>query len=194
LDRLSRIWRTEIQHVHIDTDTGQAVGREFMVPHTPYRVDGYVAGSRTIVEFLGDYWHGNPREYSSDRINHSTGKTFGLLYQETCLRLRALAYMGYQVYFVWASDVKQIYKAYREYPDQVDGALIRCLEQVHAAKRPRSGAMEDTEKEAETELLQFQSHGSPVKRLKSWPEEVLGLAPGHGSNPPIHTHSTSMVV
>jgi hypothetical protein len=33
---------------------------EFSIPNTKYRVDGYIVESKTVLEFLGDFYHGCP--------------------------------------------------------------------------------------------------------------------------------------
>jgi hypothetical protein len=107
LDRLSAHWAIPIRHLHVDPTTGDVKGREYEIPQTSYRVDGFVHSSNTVVEFLGDYWHGNPALFSSSKINHSTGKTFGVLLQQTHTRLQQLARRGYRVLYVWASEYKE---------------------------------------------------------------------------------------
>jgi hypothetical protein len=67
-------------------------------------VDAYHADSRTVFEFLGDYWHGHPRlQTNSDASNH-----FGTLHCEsfarTELKLRTLWRAQYNVYYIWESD------------------------------------------------------------------------------------------
>jgi ssDNA-binding Zn-finger/Zn-ribbon topoisomerase 1 len=69
-----------------------------------FRVDGYNKKTNTIYEFNGDFWHGNPKKYSSNIINPVSGVTYGDLYKNTCLREIKLKNNGYQVISIWESD------------------------------------------------------------------------------------------
>ena len=68
------------------------------------KVDGFDTKTNTVYEFLGDYWHGNPKKYSADKINAHNKKTFGQLYKEWTDRKRLLETFGYKVVYVWWSD------------------------------------------------------------------------------------------
>ncbi|XP_053406937.1 uncharacterized protein LOC128559427 [Mercenaria mercenaria] len=49
----------------------------------PYRVDGYyesVNGEKIVLEFHGDFWHGNPAKYSRSTVNPVNQFTMGELY------------------------------------------------------------------------------------------------------------------
>ena len=50
---------------------------------TYYRADGYYAPTKTIYEYYGDFWHGNPTVFNLNESNNITHKTFGQLYQYT---------------------------------------------------------------------------------------------------------------
>jgi hypothetical protein len=65
--------------------------------------DGFDPASNTVYEFLGDFWHGNPSQYSAGDVNSVTGTTFGELYDKTTERLRSLA-ENHKVVFIWQSD------------------------------------------------------------------------------------------
>ena len=69
-----------------------------------YIVDGYDPNTNTIYEFLGDYWHGNPKIYNQFEYNKKVGKTFGELYENTIKRNKELELMGYNVVCMWESD------------------------------------------------------------------------------------------
>lgn len=68
-----------------------------------YKVDGWCEETKTIYEFHGDYWHGNPKVYQwrMDEVNMSNGKTFGQLYFETCKKTQSLRALGYRVIEKW---------------------------------------------------------------------------------------------
>lgn len=57
-------------------------------------------------EFLGKFWHGDPREYAHDKQNTLAGSTFGELYARTLERLAALKRHGFEVRYVWELDFK----------------------------------------------------------------------------------------
>ena len=51
----------------------------------PYKVDGYYETDteRVVLEFHGDFWHGNPNKYSKNTVNSVTKLTMGELYENT---------------------------------------------------------------------------------------------------------------
>lgn len=57
-----------------------------------------------IIEFNGDYWHGNPKIYDSHYINKRAHKTMGELYQKTLEKERTLTEAGYTVWSIWESE------------------------------------------------------------------------------------------
>lgn len=66
-----------------------------------YIVDGINLEDKIIYEFYGDYWHGNPKFYKSDDINHFNKKTFGELYSKTIQREEELKQLGYTLITKW---------------------------------------------------------------------------------------------
>ncbi len=70
------------------------------------KVDGYDPKSNIIYEFLGDYWHGNPKLYKSTDINKRTGTTFGELYNNTFDRFQLFKDNGYIIKYIWEMDWK----------------------------------------------------------------------------------------
>lgn len=73
-----------------------------------YMVDAYNPYTKTIYEFYGDYWHGNPNKYKSDEINLTVKKSFGNLYTKTINREVILKNSGYSIIFIWESDYLKI--------------------------------------------------------------------------------------
>lgn len=76
-------------------------GRKFVV-------DGFDPETNMIYEFLGDFWHGNPDLYESDKMNRKVGKTFGDLNTETMDRLSLLKGAGFNVFYIWEKDFKAL--------------------------------------------------------------------------------------
>jgi len=72
--------------------------------------DGYDPETNTIYEYLGDYWHGNPKCYKKEDLNEITHKTFGELYNETGKRLKKLKENGYNIKYVWEEDWQKFIK------------------------------------------------------------------------------------
>jgi G:T-mismatch repair DNA endonuclease (very short patch repair protein) len=79
-------------------------GGEMVVPGTRYRADGYSDGC--VWEFDGDYFHGNPRIYASDKaFPHSkTGVTFGDHLVRTVRKRVMLRSLGFKVIHVWEDE------------------------------------------------------------------------------------------
>jgi len=51
----------------------------------PYKMDGYYEANdqKVVMEFHGDFWHGNPKCYAATTLNKVIGLTMGDLYQRT---------------------------------------------------------------------------------------------------------------
>lgn len=90
-----------IVHRHTRAD-GVSVGEEFRVKN--FSVDGYVPEHKIILEFLGDFYHGNPAKYDPNAINPTRRTTFGELYTNTYERHKTIASSGYRVYYIWESE------------------------------------------------------------------------------------------
>ena len=69
------------------------------------KVDGFDKDHNMIYEYLGDYYHGNPKLFSSTEVTYF-GKTFGELYDNTLIRFEKIKQSGYVLEYIWASDVK----------------------------------------------------------------------------------------
>jgi hypothetical protein len=84
-------------------------GGEFRIPGTRYRVDGFIQESSTVLEFLGDPWHGNPYRYKLDDYcnPYDKTKTAGQLYEETMTRLKHIHSLGYTVIYIWESEYRK---------------------------------------------------------------------------------------
>ena len=69
-----------------------------------YRVDGYDPDNNVVFEFLGSYWHGDPKIYSSEAMNKTVGKSMDQLYTETMARINYIRAQGYAVEYIWESE------------------------------------------------------------------------------------------
>ena len=72
-----------------------------------YKVDGYDPDTKTIYEFYGDYWHGNPAKYPPEMINTQAHANMQELHHRTIVREAALVDAGYTVQKVWESDYRR---------------------------------------------------------------------------------------
>jgi len=73
-----------------------------------YKVDGLDPHTKTIYEFYGDFFHGNPNnsKFKPEAYNKITHCTFGELYTKTLAKESALKAAGYTVISIWESDYK----------------------------------------------------------------------------------------
>jgi hypothetical protein len=80
--------------------------KRLVIGKRAFNVDAYIPRSKTVYEFYGDYWHGNPDVHGRKEINTMNGWTFGDLYDRTMAREKALKRAGYKVVSIWESDWK----------------------------------------------------------------------------------------
>ena len=71
------------------------------------QVDGYIPETKTVYEFYGDYWHGNPQVYKMKDYNKLNKKSFGQLYRLTIRREKLIKKAGYKLITIWESDFKK---------------------------------------------------------------------------------------
>lgn len=70
-------------------------------------VDGYDPTTKTVYEFLGDYWHGNPTKYNPSDIHPRRKVSYQTLYDETFSSFQKLKSFGYNVKYIWETNWKQ---------------------------------------------------------------------------------------
>jgi len=83
------------------------------------RVDGYDPITKTVYEFNGDEWHGNPATRLPTGINRKLKITYGELHLKTIQRQKLLESAGYTVISIWESDFDKIYPV-EELPEGAD--------------------------------------------------------------------------
>jgi hypothetical protein len=81
--------------------------KELRIKELNFIVDGFDSTTNTVYEFLGDYWHGNPKIFSSEEVNPTNKKTYGVLYKEWLDRKALLEKAGYKVVYIWESDFER---------------------------------------------------------------------------------------
>lgn len=69
-----------------------------------FKVDGYIPETKTVYEFYGDFWHGNPQKYRCQDFNYVVKKSFGTLYQNTLMRMNKIKAAGYNFIYIWESE------------------------------------------------------------------------------------------
>lgn len=69
-----------------------------------FNVDALVG--KTVYEFDGDYYHGNPDVHPPGKINHRCGVTMRELHERTLQRRKELIDAGYEIVFIWEKDWK----------------------------------------------------------------------------------------
>jgi hypothetical protein len=79
---------------------------EFYISSIRYKADGYCKENNTIYEFLGDFWHSNPKfeRYAPENINPKNNKTYGELYNNTQNRKNEIIKLGFNYIEIWESD------------------------------------------------------------------------------------------
>lgn len=101
----------------------------------PYRVDGFIHPNNftqnlindfkipqnskgLIIEYLGDYWHGNLRYYKPNGVNPKTSKKHIDEFEYTFKRFDDLVNAGYSILYIWESDYSKFgLKPLRLYAD-----------------------------------------------------------------------------
>ena len=86
-------------------------GKEFIIPTTRFKADGYCRTTNTIYEYHGTYWHGDPKKFNTNEINKTTKCTFGELYKKTLEKEEQIKNLGYNLVVIWESDWNKINKS-----------------------------------------------------------------------------------
>ncbi len=88
-----------LNHVGISPEN-----RQCGIPTTNFLVDGVDKAANVIYEFLGDYWHGNPRVFPRNTKMRGGHLTCGDVFDRTMQRFASLSMLGYTIKYVWESD------------------------------------------------------------------------------------------
>jgi len=101
----AREWLSMIQSSLLSPlQTNDSSYGEYKILTTKFRSDGYNPLTKTIYEFHGSFWHGDPSLYSSQMINPKTGTTMGELYQKTQDKKKKCLELGYKYVEIWESQ------------------------------------------------------------------------------------------
>ncbi len=107
MDEYEKQFGVAVQHVHF-TPSGHAIGSEHRLDTGKkiYRVDGFIQSTNTVVEFHGDYYHGNPRLHNQTAFfSKRQNITFGDLYARTLLKMHAIANVA-KMDYVWEDEFR----------------------------------------------------------------------------------------
>lgn len=89
----------ELQYI-LSEDGEKCIGK--------YKADGYHKESKTIYEFHGDFWHGNPKFYNPEDIHPLNKKEFGMLMKKTIHKEMHLRRQGYNYVCIWEHEWNKI--------------------------------------------------------------------------------------
>ena len=113
LNFISKFNDIYIQHAEND--------KEYLIPNTKYKADGYCISTNTIYEFHGTIYHGDPRLCNPNECNYLKQK-YGDLYKKTIEREKLITSLGYKLVVMWEYDwnkinisIKTFQKKYRCY-------------------------------------------------------------------------------
>lgn len=84
-----------LDSLHID------LVREYLIPNTNFKADGFDPETNTIYEYLGKFWHGCPDSYNPLDIHPKCKIPFKELYIKTMERLNKIQSLGYNIVFIW---------------------------------------------------------------------------------------------
>ncbi|CAB4122839.1 hypothetical protein UFOVP29_79 [uncultured Caudovirales phage] len=105
---------SKIGHQWLNSLNIDSLLREYTLPKTEkkYVVDGYDPSTNTVYEFLGDYWHGNPKVYSENDFMKSKKKYFHELFRQTMNRFAEITDAGYNLIYIWELDWRKQQKSF----------------------------------------------------------------------------------
>lgn len=95
-------WLETMRSQYPDIQHAETKEKEFCIPNTPYKADGYSKSTNTILEFMGCYFHGCKHCYPNrDKMNTKKKETMFELYQKTKSRIQQIRTLGYNIIIKW---------------------------------------------------------------------------------------------
>jgi hypothetical protein len=94
----------------IEEKLGYKLLREYKIHGTSYIADAYDSITNTIYEFYGDYWHGNPKIYESEKYHVDKKMTFRELYNKTINREEEIKLLKNNIETICEDDFYNILK------------------------------------------------------------------------------------
>ena len=88
-------------------------------------VDFYIPSNNTIIEYYGDYWHGNPEKYEDDFLIEQLGITAKEKREQDKKRLEEINWFADAVHIciIWENDVKHLPVKVRKKLEMIKDAL-----------------------------------------------------------------------
>ena len=99
-----------LNSLHIPHDSYHRHVTIHLAPNKWCFVDGFDPSTKTVYEYYGDYWHGNPKVYNAADTNPKVKKSYGELYGNTRKRRSLILDAGYNLVEMWEHDWKQLEK------------------------------------------------------------------------------------
>ena len=87
---------------------------EYRIPKTPYIADGFIEDSRTILEFLGCFYHGHILHYAADDAVVG-GMPAAHVFKSTLDRLHNIRELGYKVVTIWECEYDNLVRENEDY-------------------------------------------------------------------------------
>ena len=105
LNDLAKEWKVDLQHAE-NKGEYRIEDPDFKCY---YKADGYFEqnNKKYVVEFHGDYFHGNPKMYKPDGICKLRRMRFDEIYNKTMQRMYRIKALGFEVIYIWERDYKQ---------------------------------------------------------------------------------------
>jgi hypothetical protein len=98
-------WLETLRSIYPDIQHAETKEKEFRIPETPYRADGYSKSTKTILEYMGCYFHGCKYCYPNrDKLNARKKEIMEVLYQKTKERIQEIRCLGYIVIIQWGCE------------------------------------------------------------------------------------------
>jgi hypothetical protein len=106
MSKVAREWLSMIQSSIPHIQTYDSNEGEYLIKSEDfyYFADGYDPLTKTIYEFHGSFWHGDPSIYQSEFVNSVIGKTMGELYKKTQEKKYRCIELGYKYVEIWESQ------------------------------------------------------------------------------------------
>jgi hypothetical protein len=104
----STVSKLEIIWLDILNISEQYRQKQLIIDGKKFKVDGFDPDTNTVYEFNGDFWHGNPTMFDSDKMHPYAKITYGCLYLKTLEKENMLKSAGYKVVSIWESDFKKL--------------------------------------------------------------------------------------
>ena len=89
-------------------------------------VDGFDGSTRTVYEFLGDFYHGCPVTFLDRCMRHPKHdyKTMQNVYETTLERLKAIEQAGYNVEVIWEHEWNQMKREREDVKEFVNALTV----------------------------------------------------------------------